>query len=100
MSAPSGTKLDADPISRRTFLARSAMLAAGAPLATGVSRRRPGPAAYGAEVAAAWFDLALDLVRTTPGFSPPVAARAFAYAGITLYEAVMPHSLAGMLDGL
>src|SRR3954452_8232961 len=94
MSARSGTKLDADPISRRTFLARSAMLAAGAPLATGISRRRPGAAAYGAEVAAAWFDLALDLVRTTPGFSPPVAARAFAYAGITLREAVTPRGVA------
>jgi hypothetical protein len=34
-------------------------------------------------------DLARDLVRTTPGYSPPVASRALAYAGLALYEAVV-----------
>jgi hypothetical protein len=91
MSARSRTPSDADGITRRTFLVG----AAGLPLA---ARARPGPAAFGAEVPAAWFDLALDLVRTTPGFSPPVAARAFAYAGIALHEAVMPRPL--RLSGL
>jgi PAP2 superfamily len=56
-------------------------------------------------VPAAWFDLALELIRTTPGFSPPVASRALGYAGVALYEAVVPgiprrHSLVGRLDGL
>lgn len=60
---------------------------------------------HGAAVATAWFDLALDLARDTPGFSPPVAARALAYAGVTLYESVVPgmadhRSLAGRLPGL
>ena len=53
----------------------------------------------------AWFDLYLRLVKETSGFAPPVAARAFAYAGITLYEAVAPgmlgyQSLAGQLNEL
>jgi hypothetical protein len=56
-------------------------------------------------VPAAWFDLARELVRTTPGFSPPVASRAFGYAGVALREAIaagMPAraSLAGRLNGL
>src|SRR3954447_24134998 len=85
MSARSRTPLGADGLTRRT------LLVAAAPL---LVRRRPGPPAYGAEVPAAWFDLALDLVRTTPGYSPPVAARTFAYAGIALREAVTPRGVA------
>lgn len=58
-----------------------------------------------AGVATDWFELAQRLVRDTPGFSPPVASRAFGYLGVTLYEAVMPgmagyRSLAGQLNGL
>ena len=58
-----------------------------------------------AAVATRWFALALDLVRETPGFTPPVASRAFGYLGVTLYEAVAPGmdgyvSLAGQLNGL
>jgi hypothetical protein len=85
MSDRSRTPSAADGFTRRT------LLVAAAPL---LVRRRPGPSAFSAEVPAAWFDLALDLVRTTPGFSPPVAARAFAYAGIALREAVTPRGLA------
>ena len=56
-------------------------------------------------VATAWFDLILELIRQTPGFSPPVASRALGYAGVTLYEAVAPgvpgaQSLAGQLNDL
>jgi hypothetical protein len=51
-----------------------------------------GPQESDAAVATAWFDLVSTLVRTTPGFSPPVASRAFGYAGITLYESVVPGS--------
>jgi PAP2 superfamily len=45
---------------------------------------------YSAEVAQGWSDLHLKLVGRTWGFSPPVAARAFGYLGVTLYEAVVP----------
>jgi membrane-associated phospholipid phosphatase len=61
--------------------------------------------AYSAQVATEWFSLALQLVQQTPGFSPPVAARALAYLGLTLYESVAPgmpqhRSLAGQLNEL
>ena len=54
------------------------------------------------KVAVEWFRLLVRLAKSTPGFSPPVAARAYGYMGVTLYEAVMPgmpgyQSLAGQL---
>lgn len=79
-------------VSRRALLGRASVAATG--LAAGGLVRTasadaalPGAAAYSAEVPAAWFDLALELVQTTPGFLPPVAARAFGYAGVALHEA-------------
>jgi len=56
-------------------------------------------------VASAWFDLYATLVEQTQGFSAPVAARAYAYGAVTLYEALvfaMPEhrSLVGSVDGL
>jgi hypothetical protein len=105
-------RLHADPraMSRRTFLVGASLAAAGLP-SVGVrdgaatARAWPPASAYGAEVPAAWFDLALDLVRTAPGFSAPVASRAFGYAGVAVYEAVVPgmrgrRSLVGRLNGL
>jgi hypothetical protein len=61
--------------------------------------------AENASVLTAWFDLILELIRQTPGFSPPVASRALGYAGVTAYEAVAPgipgaRSLAGQLNEL
>jgi PAP2 superfamily len=61
--------------------------------------------AYSANVATEWFQLALLLTQQTPGFSPPVAARALGYMGLTLYESVLPGmpdnvSLAGQLNEL
>jgi hypothetical protein len=60
---------------------------------------------FDADVPTVWFDLALRLITTTGGFSPPVASRALGYAGIALYEAVVPgmpdfQSLEAQLDGL
>ncbi len=60
---------------------------------------------HSADVATAWFDMQLELAKTTPGFSPPVAARAFGYSGVALYEAVVPgmpdyQSLVGQLNEL
>ena len=62
-------------------------------------------AAFPAGIATAWFTLQLQLVKETPGFSPPVASRAFGYSGVALYEAVvhgMPEyqSLVGQLNEL
>jgi membrane-associated phospholipid phosphatase len=76
-----------------------------------VRRTEPGrplgplASSYDDAVATAWFGLSLELVRTTPGFSPPVASRALGYAGVALYEAVRPgqpalETLAGQLNGL
>lgn len=85
-------------ISRRDLLSRAATgaLVAGsatlvAPLAvraTGAARPLPTEA-FDASTATAWFDLVLDLVRETPGYTPPVASRAIGYVGVTMYEAVV-----------
>jgi PAP2 superfamily len=98
-------------MTRKALLERGAAAALGAvaiePFATGQARAAafPPASAYSAKVPAAWFDLALTLVRTTPGFSPPVASRALGYAGVALHEALLPglpsrRSLAGRLNGL
>ncbi len=65
----------------------------------------PTASAYRANVATEWFQLSLLLIQQTPGFSPPVAARALGYLGLTLYESVAPglpqnQSLAGQLNEL
>jgi PAP2 superfamily len=62
-------------------------------------------AAPSAQVATEWFDLYLTIVKNTNGFTPPVAARALGYAGVALYETVMPgfpgyQSLVGQLNEL
>jgi membrane-associated phospholipid phosphatase len=58
-----------------------------------------------AAVAVSWYQLQLKLIKETSGFTPPVAARAIAYTGITLYESVVwgtwgASSLKGQLNGL
>lgn len=52
-----------------------------------------------------WYGLALELVRHTATYSPGVASRAFAYMGITAFEATASGapalvSLAGQVHGL
>jgi hypothetical protein len=74
-------------------------------LAETLKQASPSASTYDATVASNWFDLSLELVQNTQGFSPPVASRAFGYMGVTLYEAVVPgleshQSLAGQLNGL
>lgn len=101
-------------LTRRALLRSAAGLGAGA-LAAGVA----GPALAGlerwnpklrvdqfdSEVATAWFRLALQITPTTSGVSTQPAIRAFAYLGVTLYEALVPgmpgyRSLAGRLNDL
>lgn len=60
---------------------------------------------YSADVALKWSAMQFTLVRGCAGFTPPVAARSFGYAGLTMYEALVPgladrQSLAGQLQGL
>lgn len=52
-----------------------------------------------------WYGFVIELVRHTPTYSPPVAARAYAYLGVTMYESVASgsntlRSLAGQLNEL
>lgn len=57
------------------------------------------------DVLSNWYRLILELVRHTATYTPPVASRAFAYLGITAYEALASGSpamvsLAGQVNGL
>jgi hypothetical protein len=48
---------------------------------------------FPSDVASDWFDLLYDVVKTEQS-SPPVASRIYGIATVTLYEAVVPGSLA------
>ncbi len=57
---------------------------------------------YDAQIANQWADMFRDLTKKTAGFTPPVAARAFGYVGVAMYETVVPgmptyQTLAGQL---
>lgn len=63
------------------------------------------PAARAQNTVVAWYELMLELVRHTATYSPPVAARTFAYVGVATFETVAGgsgslRSLAGQLNGL
>jgi len=47
---------------------------------------------YPADVANAWMQMQIRLTRTTAGYNSVVSDRSFGYAGITLYEALVPGS--------
>src|SRR5690606_29093129 len=75
------------------------------PMRDPVESGSPPADTYDSDVATAWSELQLMLIRTTPGFSPPVAARALGCSGLVLYESVvggMPghRSLAGAITDL
>lgn len=85
-------------LSRRAFGA--GLVATPVALAAGSAQGADAP-----HVLRRWYTLILELVRQTPTYSPPVAARAFAYLGITTFEAVASgsqslQSLAGQVRGL
>src|SRR5690606_12528894 len=44
---------------------------------------------YPAHVAVSWINLQQHLIKTTPGFDPLVASRAFAYSALAMYESVV-----------
>ena len=63
------------------------------------------PAQYNSDVVVSWFNLIKVLTTETVGYTPPVAARAFGYTGIALYESVQVGTtdkltLSGRLNGL
>jgi hypothetical protein len=49
----------------------------------------PGAEDFTANVPNSFFQLAYRLTKEGPGFSPPVAARAYGYIGVSLYESVV-----------
>jgi hypothetical protein len=62
---------------------------------------------YSGDFARYWFNVETKLIKETPGFFPPQAARALGYAGLTLHESVVNgmyagngQSLAGQINGL
>lgn len=62
-------------------------------------------ASFDAKVVSGWYAHTLDLIKTTGGYTPPVASRTLGYIGITVYEAMLPampeyKSLKGQLNGL
>jgi hypothetical protein len=91
-----------------TALAMACGLGLSAPQAIAQAATAPiaKPAStYSSGVAYDWFALAFQLIQQTPGFSPPVAARALGYMGLSLYESLVPgmpgyQSLAGQLNDL
>lgn len=63
------------------------------------------PARLDSALVVDWCALALKMTRDTAGYTPPVAARAFGYLGVALYEAVRPgmtgyRTLQGQIGGL
>lgn len=92
----------AGPHRRALILGAGALVCAGAlasPAAAVVSDGRVE------HVLSSWYRLLLELIRGTATYSPPVAARAFAYLGVTVFETVAQHdpalhSLAGQVNGL
>ncbi len=60
---------------------------------------------FSADVISTWAEMQLKLTKTTAGYTPPVAARAYALGGLTMYESVVSgltnnQSLAGQLATL
>ncbi len=87
-------------ISRRLFLGSTVAIALG-PTSLQAGNARP----TAQDVVQGWYGLALELVRHTATYSPPVASRTFAYLGVVVFEAVASgggalQSLAGQLPGL
>src|SRR5271165_3691574 len=83
-----------------------AIFAVVSAIALGVSAAAAEPGVPpSVEVLRDWYKLTLALVRHTPTYSPPVAARTFAYLGVAAFEATASgeaglQTLAGQLNGL
>jgi hypothetical protein len=90
------------------ILGLAAPVALALPGCSNSSSSHPPPAAsasttsFDSSVATQWMSLLYDIIKNTP-LTPPVASRAIGYAGVTLYESVVPgiadhQSLKGQLN--
>jgi hypothetical protein len=71
----------------------------------GHAARPLAAAEFDAGVVTSWCHELGALIKSTPGYSPPVASRAIGYVGVALYEALLPgmpghRSLGDILSGL
>ncbi len=78
-------------------------------IVTGCEKEQTGDSlpssSYDNSISIKWFETFRNLTKLNTGFTPPVAARAFGYCGITLYESVVngipnANSLSGQLQEL
>ena len=86
--------------SRRRFLQGAAACGLAALPLPALAETRAAEAVLGQ-----WYRLLIELIRNTATYSPPVAARSFAYLGITAFEALATgnaslRSLAGQVPEL
>lgn len=89
-------------MNRRDFLGAAVALALAG--GTGMVRAASRPE-VAADVVDTWYRLALELVRHTPTYTPPVASRTLGYLGVAAFEALASgdpalQSLQGQLNGL
>ena len=56
---------------------------------SGEGTHHPHIKKYPGDLAVKWARLQMAIGRSTPGFNPGLATRAFAYSGLTLYESVV-----------
>ena len=87
---------------RREFLSAGVALALIGGTGTAMAGTREDVAA---QVLGTWYRLALELVRHTATYTPPVASRTLAYLGIAAFEALASgdaglRSLVGQVQGL
>ena len=87
---------------RRSFLTAGVALALLGGTGSAFAETRD---AVAEKVLSTWYHLALELVRHTATYTPPVASRTLAYMGVAAFEAMASgdpglHSLVGQLNGL
>lgn len=104
--------VEAQPLNSPRFDSTSAPVVSPSPPVPGgtpdefsaITRGQTNTADFDAQVATAWYDVLYQRVRDEK-LVPPIASRLFGYAGVALYEAVVPgmpgyQSLAGQLNDL